>query len=341
MSPKKVLVCSIIALGWTVSASAQVPQPIQVNTQAGGATAVGSLIQKSASSKALSSLAGSGPIAVPEDFAKITLAPGFLLNIDVFDEPDMNISARVDKSGDIVLPLIGSLRVGGDTIDQARQAIEKQLISQQILLHPQVTVNIAEYAPYIVTVLGEVQTQGRVQLLAPHSLLDVLSMVGGETALAGNEVLLRHTKDEKTTTDNYKYGRGSAGSSIAKVMVHNGDTVIVPRAGIVYVLGAVNRPGGYLMQEDGKLDVAQALALAMGTSLQAKVKAIRVMHRNQDGSWTEFNVNYKNLFNGKQTPLQLQAQDIVYVPVSKAKAIFTSSASVIGETGSAAIYAVR
>lgn len=341
MSRKTVLVCSIIAFGWTLAAAAQVSQPAQVNTPVGGAASAGSWAPVSTSARGRGSIASSGPIAAPEDFARISVAPGFLLDITVFDEPDMNTTARVDKSGDIALPLIGSVHVAGGTVDQARQAIEKQLVSQQILLHPQVTVNIAEYAPHIVTVLGEVQTQGRVQLLAPHSLLDLLSMVGGETPLAGNEVLLRHTKDGKVETQTYKYRRGSSGSSIAKVMVHDRDTIIVPRAGIVYVLGAVNRPGGYLMQEDGKLDVAQALALAMGTTLQAKVSAIRVMRRHPDGSWTEFDVNYKKIFKGKQAPLTLDAQDIVYVPVSKAKAILTSGASIIGETGSAAIYAVK
>lgn len=341
MRRKTACLCSAIAFGCAASlAAAQVPQAAQISAPVGGAAATTSTPQ-SGSSRAAASLAGAGPIAAPEDFDKITLNPGYLLSINVFDEPDMDTRARVDKSGDIVLPLVGKVHIGGDTVDQARQKIEKQLVSQQILLHPQVTINIAEYAPYIVTVLGEVQTQGRVQLLAPHSLFDVLSMVGGETSLAGDEVLLRHTEDGKVKTDTYKYARGSSGSSIATVTVHNGDTVIVPRAGIVYVLGAVNRPGGYLMQEDGKLDVAQALALAMGTSLQAKVSAIRVMRRHSNGSWTEFDVNYKKIFNGKQTPLVLQAQDIVYVPISKAKAIFTSSASIIGETGSAAIYAVR
>jgi len=117
--------------------------------------------------------------------------------------------------------------------------------------------------------------------------------------------------------------------------------VIVPRAGIVYVLGAVNRPGGYLMQEDGKLDAAQALSLAFGTVIQAKTGDIHIIRRRTDGTYVEFPLNYKDMVNGKTTPPQLQAQDIVYVPMSKIKATLTDATGVISAATSAAIYTLR
>ncbi len=334
--------CLIAAMCIASLAMAQSSATVAVGASSSpGLGITASAPQVSAVGAARSALTGTGPTAAPEDIARIHIAPGFLLNISVFDEPDMTVDLPVDASGNIALPLTGTIHVGGDTLGEARQAIEADLISQQILRHPQVTVNIDQYAPYIVTVLGEVQSQGRIQLLVPHSLLDVLSLVGGETQLAGGEILLRHMVDGVAKSDIYKYARTGDGSSIAHVMVHDGDTVTVPRAGIVYVLGAVTRPGGYVMQENGKLDVAQALSLAMGTTLQAKVGTIRVLRRNADGTWFEIPVSYSAIARGKQIPLPLQAQDIVYVPVSKPKAILTSGASIIGETGSAAIYLVR
>jgi len=121
-------------------------------------------------------------------------------------------------------------------------------------------------------------------------------------------------------------------------MVHDGDTVIVPRAGIVYVLGAVTRPGGYMMQEDGKLDVIQAISLALGTTLQAKTTEIRVIRRKPDGTFTEFSTSYKAITGGQVTPLQLQPQDIVYVPMSKLKIMAVNGMSLIEQAAVSTVY---
>ncbi|HTF64537.1 MAG TPA: SLBB domain-containing protein, partial [Edaphobacter sp.] len=126
---------------------------------------------------------------------------------------------------------------------------------------------------------------------------------------------------------------------IKSITIQPGDAVVVPRAGIVYVLGGVNRPGGYVMQEDGTLDVAQALSLAYGTSLNAAVGSIRVVRKHPDGTLQTIPVSYRKISKGKEVPLQLQAEDILYVPISKLKSVAT--AGVAGSTSSALIYAVR
>jgi len=286
-------------------------------------------------------LTGNGVIAVPEDFSKLRISPGFLLSVDVYDAPDLSGELRVDNAGNAAMLLLGPLHLGGLTLAEARGLIETRLLSDEIMKHPQVTVNIEQYAPFIVAVMGEVQNPGRVQLLAPHSLLDVISQVGGETPMAGNEIEVRHIVEGKEQIDHYPYARGSNGSSIASVLVHDGDTVIVPQAGIVYILGAVNRPGGYLMQEEGHLDVAQALSLAMGTSLQAKVGSIRVLRHAPDGATVEYKIDYKAISEGREKPLRLEPRDIVYVPISKAKAIFTSGSSIVSEATYATVYAAK
>jgi polysaccharide export outer membrane protein len=124
-------------------------------------------------------------------------------------------------------------------------------------------------------------------------------------------------------------------------MVHPGDTVIVKRAGIVYVLGAVNRPGGYPMQEDGKLNVAQAISMAMGLAMQARTSGLRVVKHGEDGKLIDVPVSYNRMMDGKDVPMELEAGDIVYVPVSKVKAVFNTSSSLIGQTASATIYTMH
>ena len=188
--------------------------------------------------------------------------------------------------------------------------------------------------------IGDVQNPGKVELLKPHSLLEVIGMTGGETSLAGNVIELKRA-DGDPPTKTFHYSRGGDTTEIRDVMVHPGDTVIVKRAGVVYVLGAVNRPGGYAMQEQGELNVAQAISLAQGLALQANVGALRVVQKQADGKMLEVPVSYKKIMDGKEIPMMLAAGDIVYVPVSKTKTVLSSTMGVIGQTSAAAIYVVH
>jgi polysaccharide biosynthesis/export protein len=279
---------------------------------------------------------------VPEDFATLKLAPGFQINVQVYGEPDFSGHARVDNEGNISIAFLKSVHVAGDTIAEAQAEIAKKFQEQGILKNPQVTIDVEQFATTSATVLGEVNYPGRVELLTQHSLLEVIGLSGGETALAGNEVELKHADAKNgNSTRTFHYSRGSNGDAIRDVMVQPGDTVIVKRAGLIYVLGAVNRPGGYPMQEDGELNVAQAISLAQGLALQAKVGALRVVEHGADGKPLDVPVSYKRIMDGKDVPMNLAEGDIVYVPISKAKAMFTASASLIGQTTAATIYAVH
>jgi len=328
--------CSVLAFSIATFA-------VALHAQSSGTTLQNSSGMSSAGnvSSAAMTTAGSGLTAVPEDFSKLKIAPGFLLDVEVYDEPDLSAHLRVGDNGNVIMPLVGPIHVAEDTQAEAQQKIQESLKSAKILTNPQVTLNVVQYVSTLVTVLGEVGSPGRLQLLAPHSLLDVISLAGGETAFAGGVIQVRHEEAGKVTTASYHYGRSSNGDTISGIMIHDGDTVIVARAGIVYVLGAVTRPGGFLMQEDGKLDAAQALSLALGTTIQAKTGSIHIIRRRPDGTFVEFGLNYQDMVNGKITPPQLQAQDIVYVPVSKLKNALTDSTSVISSATSAAIYTLR
>jgi polysaccharide export outer membrane protein len=315
---------------------------VTLHAQAGGATlqAGSSMGSGSGAGGAASARMGvsGGVVAIPEDFSKLKIQPGFLLSVQVFDEPDLSGQFRVGPDGNVVLPFIGAVQVAGDTQIQAENKIQDAFKSGQILKYPQVTLDISQYAPTLVSVMGEVNSPGRLQMLAPHSLLDVLSFAGGETQLAGGKIDVRHEADGKVDTSTYNYGRNSNGDSIAGVTIHDGDTVIVPRAGIVYVLGQVTRPGGFLMQEDGKLDTAQAISLAMGTTLLASTKHVLIIRRKPDGTYVQFEVSYSKMVHGQITPPPLEPQDIVYVPNSRIKTAFTDVQSVLTAATTATVY---
>ena len=268
----------------------------------------------------------------------LILRPGSLLAVQVFEEPDLNGEYRMNEAGDITMPLIGAVSLNGLKLDQAQQAISAKLVAGQILNTAHVTANVVEYSASQITVLGEVREPGSVPMITPQPLLEVLASAGGETDLAGNEVQIHRAGTPPDSIDKVIYRRGADEKIARTIMVNPGDTVTVTRTGIVYVLGSVLRPGGYAMQDNGTMTVTQALAMALGTGPTASTHAIRVLRRHPDGSVSMFQVSYKKINNGTQDPLQLQADDVVFVPSSVTKNILVNSRSVFSASASAAIY---
>jgi len=312
------------------------------NAQAtGGATtplAPAAGLPSSSSGKAgTASQSGIGPAIIPRDFSQLRIAPGDLLSVNVYDTPELSSLYRVDVAGDLTLPLCGKVNVRGLTISEAASRIEAALKDRQIIAQPYVNLDVQQYAGQYVTVTGEVIAPGRVALIAPTTLGEILAEAGGLTPMAGAHIKLRRGADDAQPEVDIPYSRNHNTREAASILVRPGDSIIVPRAGIVYVLGAVGRPGGYLMQEDGKLNVSEALALSGGTTLQAKTSGLRVIRRNPDGTVLDFPLSYDAITKGTQTPLALQPQDIVYVPTSKAKAIFSSTQVIIGQAAASAI----
>jgi len=324
------LYASLVSGAVTLAGNAQLPgvQSTQPSTGAGSG---------SSANKAALAGQGSGPVVLPKDFSQIRIEPGDLLSVNVYDTPELSDGYRVDPAGDLTLPLCGKVKVQGLTATEAARLLETTLRDGQVLVRPQVNVDVQQYAGQYVTVLGEVGSPGRVTVIAPTKLSEVLAQVGGLTSVAGTRIKIRHGVDDAAPELDVPYSRSESNQQAGSILVRPGDTVLVPRAGIVYVLGAVFRPGGYLMQEDGKLNVAEALALSGGTVLQAKTNGLRVIRRNPDGTVLDFALSYDGIAKGSQTPLELQAQDVVYVPMNKLKATLSDATGILSAAASAAI----
>jgi polysaccharide export outer membrane protein len=280
-------------------------------------------------------------MSAPEDLSKAVLAPGYLLQLEIYDTPEMDGTLRVDSNGKISVPLIGPVSVAGDTVLQAQDAIAKALVDGEILKAPQVTLNVLQYATGSVTVLGEVQSPGRIPLLAPRSLAEVLAQAGGETFSAGGDIDVQHTSlTGEVTEQHVHYSPTQSSNPINKAIVSPGDTVIVHRAGAVYVLGGVTRPGAYLMVDGGHLNLLEAISLAQGTILRASVGKVEILRPNGEG-YTRLHVPLKDMQKGKVNPTHLQVNDIVYVPISGVKSVFIDGASLMGAAATGAIYSIR
>jgi len=266
----------------------------------------------------------SPPAAIPEDFSTLHLAPGFLLSMDVFDTPEYSLDLRIDSNGDVNIPPVGCVHIADSTLVGAATKIAASLQEGKILNDPHVTLNIEEYAGREITVLGEVHSPGRIELLAPRHLDDVIAMAGGETEYAGKTIEIRHAEGVTPRSEVIQYSRSVDNHILSDTVVLPGETITVKRAGIVYVLGGVTRPGGYLMQEDGDLNVTQALALAYGTTMPAAVGSMRLIRKKDDGQVEEIPIPYRDMVKGRVAPLHLQAEDVIYVPINKVKAALGS-----------------
>ena len=277
---------------------------------------------------------------VPEGFENLVLAPGSLLHIEVYGVSEMSIELRVDAEGNVAIPLLGAVHIAGDTVAQAQNAIAKDFSDREVFKDPQVTLTVLQFPASSVSVTGEVQTPGKMQLLAPTALGEVLAMAGGETNAAGNDIEVQHhASGGETRSQHIDFTPGSDPGILHQTVIEPGDSVFVHRAGVVYVLGAVNRPGGYLMVNGGALNVVQAVSLAGGETLEHSTRWAIVV-RKQGDSYAQVKVSLDKMEKGLEKPAPLQMNDALYIPVSRWKSAMVSGSSILSAAAAASIYAI-
>ena len=127
-----------------------------------------------------------------------------------------------------------------------------------------------------------------------------------------------------------------------QVMVDPGDTIVVSRAGIVYILGDVNRPGGYVMSNnESQLTLLQGLALAGGVTKAAKQGHAHLIRKKPDGGYTDTELLVGDIQKGKHPDLALLPGDVLYLPFSYARNLATTgSGGIAAATAAAAVYAI-
>jgi polysaccharide export outer membrane protein len=318
-----------------------VPLRIEAQQPASSAPPAAILVSeqpRSATAAAISPAPGteSQPSAAPES---LLIGPGDLLRITVLREPELEQHLRVLDSGEIVLSLAGKVSVQGLTPAQAAARIAAQYRDGNFLLHPEASVFVEEYATQAVTILGQVVHPGSVRLTAPRTLIDVISLAGGLTPDADRHIVLERGGKDGERIHTFLSNRAEDALN-ADILVRPGDTILVPKAGIVYVLGDVAHPGGYVMQNDSQLTVLQAIALAAGTSKTASEKRVRLV-RSVDGLSHSIDLPLRDMERGRAPDVPLCANDILYVPFSLAKNLSLGIANITAAASSALIYATK
>jgi polysaccharide export outer membrane protein len=267
----------------------------------------------------------------------LTIGPGDTVHVKVLEAPELEQSTRVTDAGALTLILGGRVQVAGLTPAEAAIAIEKVLVEGHYLLTPHVSVTTEQTATQNVTILGQVRSPGSYPITTPRPILDVLALAGGLNDVAQRKVTIqRHSTKERV---DYVLSNSANAALDANVNVYPGDTVLVPKADVVYVLGDVNRPGGIaIVTNDSKLSALQALSLAGGTPPNAVPSHARLIRKQADGTHVEQQLQLSAMQKGKEPDIPLQGDDIIYVPFSYARNMAVGAGSLVGATSSAAIY---
>ncbi|MGD0913795.1 MAG: polysaccharide biosynthesis/export family protein [Terracidiphilus sp.] len=273
----------------------------------------------------------------PAQTESLLIGPGDLLSVQVLEAPELAQHARVTDAGTLPLILGGEVKVAGLTPAEAATAVKDVLVAGHYLLNPHVSVTDDQYATQNVTVLGQVAHPGVFPIVTPRSVLDVLGLSGGVTELADRRVMI----ERHATKEHIQYFLSNK-SSIAldnQVRVYPGDTVIVPKIDVVYVLGDVARPGGFPMAtNDGKMTLLRAIALAGSQHESSVPNATRVIRRQSDGSYVEMKVALSKMEKGQQADMELQPDDIVFLPFSYLRNMATNMTALAAAAATATIY---
>jgi polysaccharide export outer membrane protein len=268
----------------------------------------------------------------------LQISSGDLLDLNVFDTPDLSGRFRVDERGEIAVPLAGMIQVSGLTAEQVARGVELRLREVDILKDPHVSVTVLEFATQGVTVMGEVKNPGVYPLLGARFLLDLISAAGGATPRAGKTVTITHRNDVNNPIVAH-IGGAPGESAGVNIDIQPRDTIVVSRAGLVYVTGDVHRPGGFVLENHDQLTVLQAIALAEGTSKTAALSKAKIIHTTAAGR-TEVSVSLKKIIASNEPDRTLYDGDILFVPSSGTKSTLQSMAQILPTVAGAAIYRI-
>lgn len=283
----------------------------------------------------------------PPIMSEYKLGSGDLVNVDVFDVPQLSRDVRVSDSGYISLPLLPERIVAkGLSTIQLQEKIAELLKASGLVTYPEVTVSLKEQRSQPITVIGSVKTPQVIQSLRKMSVLEVLSVCGGISEDAGSVLLVtRKVPADISATDSGEPDPLAAPQTITvdlwdllnspspkdNVMLVGGDIVTVPRAGIFYVVGAVSHPGGFILSNDAEqMTTLKALALASGVTSTAKAnQAVIVRKDPATGISKEIPVDLKKLLERKGPDAKMMANDILFVPDSASKRAMHRATDVI------------
>jgi polysaccharide export outer membrane protein len=270
--------------------------------------------------------------AKQEDYV---IGSGDVLAIEVFDVKELSREVRVNESGFVSLPLIPvKIQAAGLTTFQFQDKVAELLQSNGLVSHPEVSVTVKERHGEPITVAGAVKTPTVIQAVGRITLLEALSQAGGISADAGEEIVITrsaHPADPNNPSPSDEQAEPTllnidlnqlldSGNPKYNIPLLGGDVVNVARAGIVYAVGAVQRAGGFVMQNDHEqMSVLKLLALSGGLTPTAKSHNAVILRRTPGSSErVQVPVDVRRILTLKSGDVLMVQNDILFVPDSVA-----------------------
>lgn len=283
-----------------------------------------------------------------KDFSTYVLGSGDKLQVSVLDLPELSDrSVVIDNRGYITLPTVGSLMAAGFTPIQVELEIESKL--KRLLVNPDAAVSLLEMHSQPISVLGAVRSPGVLQLQGDKMLVQVLSLAGGLADDAGYQIRitrklkwgripLANAEDDSTGQYSVAWVRADDVLTGAKpsdnILVMPEDVISVPKGKVIYVIGGVHKPGGFVLSEKDNISAVRLLALALGldkTASGKNAKIIRPVPGTIDRK--EIPINLSRVLSGKDSDMLLEAEDILFVPTSTLKTVGYSALTGASSSG--------
>jgi polysaccharide biosynthesis/export protein len=249
----------------------------------------------------------------------IYLTPGDLVTVHIFGSQDYAPTVRVTLAGTIQLPLIGVVSVKGLYLDQAELLIAQKLKAAGMYNDPQVTIQITESTNSVITISGEAHAV--IPATSERRLLEVLAAAGGLPTNASHTITIDRPGVEKPIV--VDLGNDPMHSKEVNLPLYPGDTVIVAKVGVVYMLGEFKTAGVIPIQQNSPLTLLQATTVAGGTLFDGRFQDLRII-RTVDQKRSFVHVDIKRVMLGKDPDPLLQADDIVFLPTSTIKSAVVS-----------------
>jgi polysaccharide export outer membrane protein len=266
------------------------------------------------------------------------LGPGDEVVVRVLDAEEIpDQPARIDSLGSLNLPLVGRVPAAGLSVEELQGELAKRL--SRLLREPHVTVTLAQVRSQPVSVLGAVNKPGVQQIESPLTLVEILSLAGGLRQDAGHTIKITRQAESGPLPLPGAHPDPSGRFSVAEVdvkevlqarrpqdniLIAPRDVISVPRAAMVYVIGEVEKSGGFVLEERQSVSVLQALSLAGGLSEVAAVEQARILRGDSEAGGpndrVEIAVDLKAILAGKAADVALEPDDILFVPRSGARA---------------------
>lgn len=308
-----------------------------------------------------STLAGT-PLAAARDYV---ISPDDELDVQVLDVPEASGVFRVSADGRLMLPLIsGPIRADGLTLEQLSDEISKDLQTSGMVSHPRVTIYVKASRVHAITIAGAVKKPQIYPVFSKITLLDAISQAegladdAGDTAIITRGLIAKRMMAPKTSSPldaaDFRASPGGTvtvdlkrliedGDPTLNLPLYPGDRVTVQRAGVVYVVGAVNKAGGFTLHDDrGQMTVLKAVALAEDLKSTAIAKKAVIIRKESGlpGDDREIPVNVQKILYGKAPDQKLIANDILFIPDSASKRALHRAGEAAAEAAALLAYRV-